>query len=108
MTGSVEALQAALRLVSRQIRDNPPKERPEPVPAPSALNALAGGLTTCVSGFEHVHKGETLEGLIPWATGEAMVSRRVGGSSGDWLWVWEGPRRRVCGGEGVVVVGGCV
>ncbi|KAK9813468.1 hypothetical protein WJX73_000618 [Symbiochloris irregularis] len=45
MTGTVDALQAALKLVSKQIRDNPPKERPEPLPAASALaaNGVAGG-----------------------------------------------------------------
>lgn len=41
MTGSVDALQHALRLVSKQIRENPPKEMPNPLPAASAVAGAA-------------------------------------------------------------------
>lgn len=51
MTGSVDALQHALRLVSKQIRENPPKEMPNPLPAASAVAGKAASRLPCLQCF---------------------------------------------------------
>jgi hypothetical protein len=74
LVGEVSALQAALRLVSKQIRDNPPRERPGG--APHSLTLLSGGRPPAAPGGGFTPPGYQPHGIAsPYQHAPAMYSQ---------------------------------